>query len=84
MIALICLGIAVLSGYGIVWGFKQTIKAGKYEFENRTSGGTIEFNDYSSSIKHKAKKEGAAAVVIVSIFVGGIALAILFFIMFSH
>ena len=50
----------VLIGLGtwLVWsGSKNLRMLEKYEFENRTEGGVVQFNDFEASERHENKKK---------------------------
>jgi len=60
----------------IAFGFFITIKGArinqeirKYEFENRTDGGTVKFKDFDSSLEHNRKQMRAKFVQGLGLFI---------------
>lgn len=51
---LISLALAIGGILSVVWAFKIKFKANKYEFNNRTAGGVVEFSSHAESISHKS------------------------------
>lgn len=72
-------GLVLMGFFGWVMflGGKGTHALKKYEFENRTSGGVVQFPTYEDSLKHNRKKGRAGLLV----FVGALG-AILGFLIF--
>lgn len=55
-------------------------KYAKYEFENRTDGGAVNFENYDDSVKHNVKKntlEALAGPIVFVCFCSGIALVVM-------
>lgn len=48
--------ITLVSIYLLFWSIKTSRKLQKYEFENRSPGGVVEFENFKDSIKHEQKK----------------------------
>jgi len=57
-------------------------KLAKYEFENRTSGGVVEFDTYEDSRNHEAKKVGVSLSGIFGIGLAMFSFLGLFFVVF--
>lgn len=49
--------------------YRKIHKAAKYEFENRSSGGAVEFADYESSVRHQRKKSVAGIKYILGLII---------------
>lgn len=47
----------VIGAFVFVTSIKQLHKLNRYEFENRTNGGKVQFKTYEDSIKHSSKKQ---------------------------
>lgn len=50
LIAVFGLGVWILSA-----GYRRLREVSKYEFENRTDGGVVQFSDHAASIRHAQK-----------------------------
>lgn len=73
---------------GAIWLAIKSHKIGKaaleYEFENRTEGGTVQFNSFEDSLRHDRKKRFAyylqivsGVLLIISVLIGSIIVAML-------
>jgi hypothetical protein len=62
------IGLAVLAVGGLVfgWSLRAGYRLGKYEFENRTDGGVVQFTSYGAAIRHSLKGQVLGVVVLVS------------------
>ena len=58
----------------VVFGMKMEGKLRRYEFNNRTSGGTVEFPSYEASRSHEMKRRVAKLIITLGgfpLFIGG-------------
>jgi hypothetical protein len=55
--------LVIVAGVLITWnGARKKDAARRYEFENRSSGGTVGFSSYDASKKHEKQKYGATMI----------------------
>ena len=59
-------------------GRKINLECEKYEFENRTNGGVIQFKDFKESKRHEAKKQSARIFGNLSMFAFLVGLILVF------
>ena len=78
IIGLIGVGVIILGRKIAKKGGKMYEECNKYEFENTTSGGVVQFKDYDASVKHGNKK--VKAQILMNIFNITLVIGILFII----
>lgn len=49
----------------VIKHLKMNKEIKKYEFENRTSGGVVQFKTYEDSVRHKRKEDYGTACLII-------------------
>jgi hypothetical protein len=60
--------VALISGCLLFYiAFRLLIQIKKYQFENRTDGGVVKYNDYSDVMKMNGKKMLTTLLIIVSL-----------------
>lgn len=77
---LIVFGVFILSLFLLIKSAIKLNKYEKYEFENRTDGGVVNFDGYDASVKHNFKKKSLEQVVGFIFFIcfcSGIALVVM-------
>lgn len=85
LVVLFGVSIIFLGFYVLIKGIRINQAVRKYEFENRTGGGSIKFKDFDASLEHQRKQMRAKfvqglglAVAIVGTFVLAAGLVMLF------
>ena len=76
---LLCIGIGVI--VIAIWMLRRASKAfhvvEKYEFENRTDGGVVQFTSYEASLAHQARRGRAGCSVQVAAILGLVGVSLL-------
>jgi hypothetical protein len=80
---LLVVGLFLAGSAWVTWRALRTInRLDKYEFENRTDGGVVQFDSNSEAVRHKNKRMGADSLMklgCLSTFLSGAAFLILLF-----
>lgn len=82
-VTLLVVGLFVAASGWVTWRSLRTInRLDKYEFENRTDGGVVQFDSNADFVRHKNKRMGADALMKLgcfSTFLSGAAFLLLLF-----
>jgi hypothetical protein len=81
LIPLVLLIVCVLC---FVQGYKLLHAAKKYEFDNRSGGGVVEFKEFGDSMKHNSRKMLAGLLIMVGSFGVPILAVVCFVVYFRH